>query len=257
MKRDSKNRGTPWYERAFSADYLARYKHRSDRLARTEVPFVLAALQLRPGAVVLDLCCGAGRHSRSLASALRRGRVIGLDLSPELLRAAQARNKIRRRLCFVRGDMRCLPLRSRSVDGVINLFTSFGYFETDRENMAVLKEIARVLKPRGRLVFDFFNAARVLATLVPRSEGMRDGHRIVEHRRYDRKSRRIVKTIQCNSGERYRESVRAYSAAELKRLLQRSGLKPLKLYGDLNGSKFNAQNSPRCVWVCETAPVPK
>ena len=84
MAKTTKNEKEPWYVRAFNADYLARYKHRSDELAQTELPFVLGALQVKPGATVLDLCCGAGRHSRALIAAMKSGRVIGLDLSGDL-----------------------------------------------------------------------------------------------------------------------------------------------------------------------------
>src|ERR1043165_9853580 len=251
MLHDSKVHSAPWYERAFRGDYLARYKHRSDKLARAELPFVIRALRLPAYPTILDLCCGAGRHARGLARILPKARVIGLDLSSELLRAAQARNQARRRLCFLRGDMRRLPLRSGSVDGVMNLFTSFVYFKTDREHLAVLKEVARVLKTRGRFVLDFFNRERVLATLVARSEFEERGKKIVTERRFDRRSGRIIKTIRMAHGDAACESVRAYTSAELKRLLVRAGLRTVKLYGDLNGGKYHSERSLRCVWVCE------
>lgn len=253
MKRTSATDKTPWYVRAFHADYLARYKHRSDALARTELPFVIKALNLPARAAVLDLCCGAGRHARALAAALPRGRVIALDLSLDLLRAAQARNSARKKLRFIRADMRRIALAANSMDGVMNLFTSFGYFKTDREHLSVLKEVARVLKPGGRLVLDFFNRTRVLAALVPRSERKHNGQTIVEERRYNARSKRIVKTIRFSNREVLKESVRAYSATELKRLLIHAGLIPLNVYGDLNGAPYNAKTSARCVWVSEAA----
>ncbi|HLX62126.1 MAG TPA: class I SAM-dependent methyltransferase [Planctomycetota bacterium] len=266
MKRNTATTAQPWYVRAFKADYLARYKHRSDAQARRELPFILKELKLPARATVLDLCCGAGRHACAMAGALRRGRVIALDLSLDLLRAAQAKNSARRRLHFIRGDMRRIPLANARLDGVINLFTSFGYFKTDGEHLRVLKEVVRVLKPGGRLVLDFFNRAHVLATLVRRSESVEPGRTIVMERRYDAKARRLVKTIrvadgcaekkgrqECRPAVVLRESVRAYSFAELKRLLVRAGLSPVGLYGDLNGAEFDPETSPRCVWVAEKA----
>ena len=260
MKQPLKKSKQPWYVRAFSADYLARYAHRSDELAHAELPFVLRALHLRERSIVLDLCCGAGRHSRALVAATAKGRVIGLDLSADLLRDAQAKNKTAKRLFFIRADMRRIPLATSSIDGVANLFTSFGYFKTDREHLSVLSEVARVLVPGGRFVIDFFNRDFVVPNLVKRSESESNGCLISESRRYDARSRRIIKTIRiarqadaqaATPAEVFRESIRAYSAAELKSMLIEAGLKPLSVHGDLKGAAFNKKTSARCVWVAE------
>ena len=257
MKTSTQSKSAPWYVRAFSADYSARYKHRSDELALRELPFLIGALELPARALVLDLCCGAGRHTRAMVEAVKTGRVVGLDLSADLLHLAQAKGAARKRRIFVRGDMRQLPLASGVFDGVVNLFTSFGYFKTDREHLSVLKEVARVLKPGGRFVIDFFNRDWVLANLVTRSESNVNGERIVATRRYDKRSKRILKTIRISRGdsanevETLTESVRAYGAEELKKMLLRAGLRPLRLYGDLSGGAFDSNESSRCVWVCE------
>jgi len=147
MSQATAKEKAPWYVSAFNADYLARYKHRSDELAQAELPFVLSALKLAANTAVLDLCCGAGRHSRALISAMPSGRVVGLDLSADLLHDAQTKNRTKPRTFFLRADMRRIPLAAHSVNAVVNLFTSFGYFKTDREHLNVLKEVARVLKP--------------------------------------------------------------------------------------------------------------
>ena len=271
MTHTPKKTKAPWYVRAFNADYLARYKHRSDALAQVELPFVLQALNLPARAMVLDLCCGAGRHARGLANALKKNaRIVGLDLSADMLKDAQSKNTAPQRLCFIRADMRRIPLATQSVDGVVNLFTSFGYFKTDREHLNVLMEVARVLKPGGRFVFDFFNREHVLANLVARSESQANGCGIVETRRYDMRSKRIVKTIRITeisrkgaktqrngTAEILQESIRAYGAGELKAMLIRAGFAPLSVHGDLSGGAFNAHESARCVWVCEKPKDPR
>ncbi len=84
MTHTPKKTKVPWYVRAFNADYLARYKHRSDALAQAELPFVLKALNLSARAMVLDLCCGAGRHARGLANALKKMRELSDSICPPI-----------------------------------------------------------------------------------------------------------------------------------------------------------------------------
>ena len=99
-----------WYREAFGRHYLEVYAHRDDQSARREVAFAADALGLTPGDHVLDLACGAGRHSRALAAI--GCRVAGMDLSPELLASAGAKAGGPE---YVRGDMRSLPFSSCTV----------------------------------------------------------------------------------------------------------------------------------------------
>src|SRR5438876_8502549 len=122
-------RPKPWYESFFGPDYLKQYAHTT---TLQEVEGVAKILHLRQGSRVLDLACGAGRHSIELA---KRGlEVVGYDLSEPLLKAARAAaRKASARVTFVHGDMRDLPYHGE-FDAVVNLFTSFGYFEEDRKS---------------------------------------------------------------------------------------------------------------------------
>jgi ubiquinone/menaquinone biosynthesis C-methylase UbiE len=243
----------PWYETAFAKDYLDRYRHRSDEAAAAELPFLRSALALPRGARVLDLCCGAGRYARALASAGYA--VVGVDLSADLLRVARSRSRGRNIRC-VRADMRALPLADESLDGAVSMFTSFGYFATDAENARVLHEIARVLKPGAPFVMDYMNLRVTLATLVPASQRMVNGVRLDERRRFDARRKRLVKTIRiacCKGDEVLRESVRAYTPHELTALFKRAGLTVKGRYGDLSGAAFDPAKSPRCVLVARKA----
>lgn len=243
-----------WYKTAFRADYLARYSNRSDQAASQELPFIHKSLGLREGALVLDLCCGAGRHSRGLAAAGYR--VIGMDLSMDLLQAAQAESdgKKTNRIDYVRGDMRCLPFGESVFDGGINVFTSFGYFTEDAENLRSLREASRVLKPGAPFVMDFFNLKPTLRNLVPRSEKTVGEMQIEERRFYRRNSKRIEKVTRFSNAcgtEARKESVRAFSPAELLSLFRKSGLRVIERFGDLEGSAFDLEQSPRCVLLAE------
>jgi SAM-dependent methyltransferase len=122
----------------------------SDVVAR-EVAFIRRQLPLDSFRSVLDLCCGPGRHLAPLAAA--RYQMIGLDIDTQALIAARNDGES---AAFVRGDIRALPMRTDSLDAVICMWQSFGHFD-DAGNRDVLADIARVLRPRGRLVLDIYH----------------------------------------------------------------------------------------------------
>ncbi|MBE7560099.1 class I SAM-dependent methyltransferase [bacterium] len=236
-----------WYANWFNDIYAHIYAHRDRLSANREAAFALTLLGGVPEGPVLDLCCGAGRHSHALAAA--GCRVVGLDLSPWLL--SEARSFVASpggRLSLVRGDMRSLPF-SRAFSGVFNFFTSFGYFD-DEENREVLREIARVLLPGGFFLLDYMNAPAVIAGLVPCSERETELGKVVESRTYDPESRRIEKDLYVYRSEgemeAYHESVRAYTCEEMLSLLSVVGLCPLSVYGTLDGAAYT-EKSPRMV----------
>jgi|HubBroStandDraft_3_1064219.scaffolds.fasta_scaffold20660_3 SAM-dependent methyltransferase len=234
-----------WYKEWFGEEYLELYSHRNDQEAEEHVDFVerrLGGSGPRPRAV-LDLACGAGRHTAALR---RRGyRVLGADLSLTLL--AQ-----RRGLPCVDGDMRNLPLRAASFDWVLNFFTSFGYFETERENFRVLEEIVRVLAPGGRFLIDLMNSAHTLRHLTPRETQKSDGRQVEIERWYDAASRRINKRIRVRTPEHgcrtFLESVRAYHHEEVTIGLHWAGLEVDGLYGNFQGEPFS-DDSERLILV--------
>jgi len=140
------------FEETFGDDYLHFYLRRMTEernLAETEA--IIALLELRPGDRVLDVPCGHGRIANLLAA---RGMVVGgLDASALLLEHARQDAASRGVVVeYVRGDMRRLPWR-RAFDAVVCWFTSFGYFD-DADNLRVLAEFRRALRPEGRLLIE-------------------------------------------------------------------------------------------------------
>src|SRR4051812_15152137 len=152
---------TEWFEEWFGEEYLRLYPHRDDAEAERAVALILATLPFRPGWRVLDVACGAGRHTRAFASA--GARCFGLDLSATLLRLARQVTDAP----LIRADMRQLPIRPQSMDLTVNLFTSFGYFEDDAEHTAALGEMISTVRPGGWFVIDFLNPASVRRGLIP------------------------------------------------------------------------------------------
>lgn len=237
----------PWYIESFRAGYLELYPHRNLEAARTEIAFLCS--QGLSGQV-LDLCCGFGRHS--LAIHERGLPVLGIDLSAELLAHAQGQPElapIRERL--VRGDARSIPVRSGSMDWVLNLFSSFGYFGEGGDRL-VLAEIARVLGPRGCLVLDGMNPERVRQHLVPHSTSRRGALELVESRWLAADGRTVFKDVECRSPQgvqRWREEVRMYEAQELDVLLTQAGFQLESRYGDFSGASFGPDSTRQLVFA--------
>ncbi len=245
----------PWFAEAFRAEYLEVYAHRSDAAAAAEIEFVVDALAAPPGGLVLDAGCGAGRHTRALSA--RGVRVVGFDLSLDLLRSAVGHagppQAVTECPAYVRGDLRRLPFVDGCFVGVASLFTTFGYFD-DAENSAQLAEARRVLAPGGHLVLDFLNADRVRATLVPRSERELAGNRIVEVRAI--RDGRVEKDVRLQTRHApprtWRESVRLYAREELESLFRSAGLEVVSVHGDLAGVTWSSE-APRTVLVGRAA----
>lgn len=237
-----------WYREWFGEEYLELYAHRDAREAEENLDFAERALADRPRpAAVLDLACGAGRHTERLRQ--RGYRALGVDLSLTLL-------ALRPDLPRVGADMCCLPFAAGTFDWVLNFFTSFGYFETERQNFQVLVEIERVLTAGGLFLIDFLNLDRVLDTLEPREVQHQDtpkGRRRVEIERWwDPTARRINKRIRVETPggapRTFLESVRGYRRDEVIMGLEWAGLEVLDLYGDFQGETFQ-RHSERLILV--------
>lgn len=224
-----------WYERSFGSLYPLIYRHRNVREAELEAIFAIRALGLHAGDRVLDLASGEGRH---LGTLRKQGlAAYGADLSEPLLGTAREAG-----LPVVRADMRALPF-GRRFRAVLSFFTSFGYFDTDDENLGVLGQVAACLEPGGRLLLDLPNRASLEDRLVPRSEGEREGYRIVEERSLV--GDRIVKRIRVTGGDgdqEFVEKVRLYTPEEIADGLRSAGMDPGRFYGDFDGSAFEASS---------------
>lgn len=226
-----------WYKEWFGEEYLELYAHRDAGEADRHVRFVTEHMGGESPGAVLDLACGAGRHT----DALRRSgyRALGVDLSLTLLAHPP-------RMPSVAADMRLLPFADESFDWVLNFFTSFGYFERERENFRVLEEIVRVLTPEGRYLIDFLNRDVTLARLKPRETREVEGRQVDIERWYDADSRRINKRIQLratgSASRTYLESVRAYSREEVVIGLRWAGLEVNATFGNFQGDPFQSDS---------------
>ncbi len=239
----------PWYVASFQSDYLKIYAHRTDEAAQDEINQVIHVLNVSQGSQILDLCCGNGRHSRALAHA--GFKVTGIDLSEELLAVAREKagsSDIR----YVQADVRSLPFKAE-FDYVLNLFTSFGYFEDAAENAKVFDSIYQSLKTGGIFLIDYFNPASIRAHLVPESKRVVDNLHIVEKRRIE--GPRVIKNIEViekgidNYPRHYVESVYMFELDEMKKMLTDAGLQVSHVYGSFACEAYDPILSPRMILV--------
>jgi len=251
---------TAWYEKSFGCEYLALYAHRDTAEARADIQAMIKLLSPPKDEPLLDLCCGACRHLLVLRE-MGFSQLVGLDLSEELLQVAaehladgdaesgEAPNRVR----LVRADMRAIPYENYFAT-VLSLFTSFGYFENDEENRAVLKAVRRSLKPGGKFLMDYMNRDYVVSHLVERDEKVLPDRYVKNVRCLTDDCRRVEKTttVIAKSGAKheFNESVRLYSEAEMIEMLKAAGLVPLRSYGSLKGQDFGPE-SKRLVIVAE------
>src|ERR1041385_5591162 len=168
---DAPSRRAEWFASWFdSFHYHKLYANRDDAEAARFLDALIGHLEPRAGARVLDLGCGAGRHSKHLAS--KGLRVTGMDLAAGSIK--EAKRSERARLRFLRHDMR-VPFGRDIFDYVFNFFTSFGYFEDAREHLTVVRNVGRALRPGGRLVLDYLNVRHAEARLTPEEVQEIDG----------------------------------------------------------------------------------
>lgn len=227
---------SPWWETYFDEHYLLEFEPLfEETINRAEVTRLMEILELPDGAAVLDCPCGQGRHAHLLAEAGYD--VTGLDYSAPLLAVAKARGT-GKRLRYRRGDMRTLPsVWTGKFDAVLNLFTSFGFFDDPADDTKVIREFARVMAPGGKLVWYGGSRDGVVARWVGRdSWKTRNGTTVNHDRAFDPISGEI--TIQTTwrgpggTGQRLHR-IRLYTATRLAELCTEAGLEVMAVYDGL------------------------
>jgi 2-polyprenyl-3-methyl-5-hydroxy-6-metoxy-1,4-benzoquinol methylase len=236
-----------WFKDWFNTDeYLAVYSHRDDTDAKKLVDLILKNVNIPCKCRILDLACGTGRHS--LLFAQKNFNVTAVDLSKHLLSIAKdSAEKSGLNINFVNADVRSF-CDSAKFYLVVNLFTSFGYFESDEENFIIFKSAFHHLEDGGFFVLDYFNKNFVINNLVPFSFDKNKYGEIIQKRSIE--GNRVVKKItikQNNIEKHFHESVRLYQYDELERAIKQTGLKIKKIFGNLSGNFFEPENSPTTI----------
>ena len=232
-----------WFDGFFEEEWLDEIAlHLPDEGTQSQVDFVVERLGLEPGARILDVACGHGRHSLELA---RRGfRVTGVDLSPrslELARKAAKGDSLD--IEFVERDARALDFDAE-FDAAINLFTSvIGYFEDDADSQKVLRAAARALVPGGSFLVDTVNAFALGRRYQEAMWDELESGGVMLHRgSFDLLKGRneVTWTFIREDGSRSEltHSLRIYTPHELARMFDAAGLTVVDSWGGFDGQEL-------------------
>lgn len=237
---------TEWFEEWFNTPYYhILYKNRNYHEAEVFVSNLVCRLDIQPEDHVLDLACGKGRHSVFLNKLGLK--VTGADLSINSIEAARALEN--ERLHFIRHDMREV-IPGAEFDFVVNLFTSFGYFDDQADNLKVLHSIHQMLTPEGKLVIDFFNLDYVVREMKAVEVKTVEGIDFHITKRFDGKH--IYKQITFTDkgkAHTYTERVQGLGMADFEKLLGMAGFTITDTFGDFQLHPFDAQQSDRLILI--------
>lgn len=221
-----------------------------------ETDGLISLLKLEPGMRVLDLPCGYGRHSNALAS--EGLNVVGGDVNSLFLSRATADAKER----GLTTDFRKINMLNmdfdNEFDAAINMFFSFGFFETDDENFKVLKDFYRSLKIGGKfLMHTDTNVSRIIENNNISEDNIRtsiSGNKLHNFEKYNPETKRVDgfwRIIQPNGAEKTIDySVRVYTSEEFTDLCHQAGFRNIKSYSDWDGTEFDP-NSQVMIVVAE------
>jgi SAM-dependent methyltransferase len=238
-----------WWQKFFDQHYVKDYQELEKRSSK-EVDSIIQMLDLKPKAKVLDLCCGYGRHSIELAQ--RGYKVTGYDLSDFFLKKAEETSKaLKLKIRFKKGDMRRLPFKDQ-FDAVVNMFTSFGYFDKETDDLKVLRGVCRVLKKDGLFLMDLKNREQLIRNFARRRWHPEKDFTVLEDNFFDLFTGRweSTRTILFGNGKRseYSFSLRLYTFAEMLSLLKKAGFLLEAVYGDFDFIEYSL-DSPRMILI--------
>ncbi|MEP6674041.1 MAG: methyltransferase domain-containing protein [Ferruginibacter sp.] len=238
----------PWFKNWFNTPYYHQlYFKRDDREAAAFIDQLIGYLQPPPGAVMLDVACGKGRHSIHLAE--KGFDVTGIDLSTDSI--AEARQSETDKLHFYVHDMR-LPFRINYYDYAFNFFTSFGYFKTRREHDNAIRTIAQSIKHKGIFVMDYLNAHYAEDHLIHHSEKEIDGINYIITKWMDEQhfyKKIIVEDEALQEPLEYVEKVAKFSLGDFTEMFAYQGLQITEVFGDYAFGHYDLHKSPRLIMI--------
>ena len=239
-----------WFETWFDTPYYhILYKDRDFAEAENFITLLINYLNIQKDSKIIDLACGKGRHSVFLN---KMGfEVLGLDLSQRSIEHnKQFENSS---LTFEVHDMRdeiFTQLSTQKADAVLNLFTSFGYFEDENDDRKVFQSISNILKDDGYFVLDFLNAKWVENTLVKEEIITKEGIAFTIKKKIE--DQHVIKDISFKDGGEdlhFFEKVKLHTLEEMNVYAAEFDLERVQVFGDYQLNEFTLESSPRCITV--------
>lgn len=243
-----------WFESWFDSSlYEQLYAYRDDTEAARLVSLLTDRFppDLFPG--VLDMGCGRGRHAILMA---QKGYLVtGIDLSPKSVAQAQKKSEEMQleNIRFETEDMR--TYRKGPFDMVCNLFTSFGYFEDDRDNIHVLRNMHANMREGGRLIIDYLNPDYIRRQLVT-DESLEVGN-VMCHITRAIEADMVVKSMTFiekngDATRKYQERVKLYDKEWFSARFEEMGFTDVQILGNYDGHPYHEHSSPRLLMLAES-----
>ena len=237
-----------WFANWFDSPYYhTLYKNRDEKEAQVFIDNLIDYLQIHKGSKLIDIACGKGRHAKYFN---KKGMdVVGVDLSQNSINTAiKDENK---NLQFLAHDMR-ENYQENAFDVVTNLFTSFGYFENNKDEQKAINAMANNLKKEGMLIIDFMNAKKVIANLVLNEQKTINNIQFDITRQV--KDGYILKDIRITDGkeeQQFQEKVKAITLADYSEFITNAGLKIIDIFGNYKLDNFYEKISDRLILICK------
>ncbi|ULQ57287.1 class I SAM-dependent methyltransferase [Flavihumibacter rivuli] len=237
-----------WFQHWFNSPYYHQlYFKRDEAEAAQFIHNLIGLLQPAAGSRMLDVCCGKGRHARTLAS--HGFDVTGIDIASHSIE--EALHYQQDNLHFFVHDIR-LPFWINYFDYAFNFFTSFGYFKTEREHYNAIRTISQSLKPNGTLVLDYLNVHYAEDHLVHKHEEEFDGVNYYITKWFDEThfyKKIVVEDDALEAPIEYTEKVAKFSLGDFNDMFSFHNLQIQEVYGDYSFGHYDVRKSPRMLMV--------
>lgn len=237
-----------WFENWFDSPYYhILYQNRNDEEAEFFIDNICIYLKPSLESKLLDVACGRGRHSVYFN---KKGyQITGIDLSPASI--AFAKRFANENLHFYVHDIREV-FQPNAFDIALNLFTSFGYFNSVQEHIDALKAVKESLRPGGLLVLDYLNTEKTIKHLNHREVKRLNEINFYISREFSDDS--IIKHIKFeDKGQMYtfQERVKAFTYNDFENIFTLSGFNIIQVFGDYSLNSFDSSNSNRLIFICQ------
>ena len=237
-----------WYKGWFNSSFYHKlYFERDEKEAKAFIKKLIDHLQPAPGSRMLDVACGKGRHSKTLASL--GFMVTGIDISFDSI--AYAKQFEKDNLDFFVHDMR-LPFWGNYFHYAFNFFTSFGYFKTRREHDDAIRTIAKSLRPGGKFIIDYLNVHYAEEHLRHNETKQIDGTTYAIHRWDDEThfyKKITVTDPSLTQPLEYTEKVAKFSLGDFTDMLAFQGMQVQEVFGDYQFNAYDIRKTPRLIII--------